>query len=319
MTLLRALPLIGLALLAPAGASAATVRVAPGATPGQKGGSYTLPGMFVEDAAGTDDVLSIVRSGKDLGVSGGPLEVGLGCALERPDRARCTVAGSTADYNDQGVTDLSVDLGAGNDQLTLEGPLEPFAPVLGGAGDDTITSVSTATRWDGGPGADRVAGAPVQIVYATRQAGVSVTFDGVANDGEAGEGDDVGAASDGLLPNGSRPIAVTGGAGPDHIETGDGPAAVVGGDGDDTIIGGAGADDLAGGSSSFADSTPDGDDTLVGGGVTMCCPAAAASTSSTAAPATTSCGAARAGRGSACSASTAGPEPTTPPRPAPDR
>ncbi|HEV7885132.1 MAG TPA: hypothetical protein VGO81_16285, partial [Solirubrobacteraceae bacterium] len=111
---------------------------------------------------------------------------------------------------------IRFDGGDGNDTL-VAGPAAS-AYLLGGAGADAMTS---------GAGCCAVAG------YTDHDAaGVHVTLDGKANDGSAGEGDDV------------RTSGVTGSPGPDVI-TGDARAnSLSGGGGADVLDGGGGDDSI---------------------------------------------------------------------------
>ena len=112
--------------------------------------------------------------------------------------------------------------GAGNDFL------------LGGAGDDEL---------DGGPGADGISGGPDRDSVSYAGAPVTVTLDGVANDGAAGEGDNIaGDVED-----------VFGSDGPDKLAGSGAENTLDGNAGDDTITGGSGSDGLFGG---------DGDDRI---------------------------------------------------------
>jgi hypothetical protein len=107
--------------------------------------------------------------------------------------------------------------------------------VNGGGGDDEL---------DGGPGADVLNGGDGSdsVAYAGA-ASVSVTLDGVANDGVAGEGDNVGNDVEDIFGadgpdklNGSAAAnTIDGGAGEDRISGGAGKDAIFGEDGDDVI------------------------------------------------------------------------------------
>lgn len=118
----------------------------------------------------------------------------------------------------------------GDDVLLGNGGPDVFEAGANEDGSDTIV---------GGPGVDLV-------TYLARSAGVSISLDGVANDGEAGEGDDVGGDVEHL----------TGSKGPDRL-TGDGDDNTLRGldrddvldgkGGDDRLEGDEGADDLTGG------------------------------------------------------------------------
>jgi Ca2+-binding RTX toxin-like protein len=115
---------------------------------------------------------------------------------------------------------------AGND--TLEG----------GDGDDVFDEGDDANGGDsfaGGAGVDAV-------TYAARSASVTVSVDGVANDGQ-GESDNVGSDVERLV-GGSGDDTLTGGAGHETLEGGPGADTLSGGAGDDILEGGAGTDDL---------------------------------------------------------------------------
>ncbi len=183
----------------------------------------------------------------------------------------------SADYlNNQSDNELTG--GAGNDQLE------------GGAGNDVFhegSAASGADAMEGDAGLDTAD-------YSQRTNPVLVSLDGASNDGEAGEGDNVGASVRNAGPAGcvagqvypvveaipgggaafvgqSEPAAgneaedtgtanemenVTGGSGNDVLVGNDQSNVLVGNAGNDTLSGEGGADVLNGG---------DGDDTLAGG------------------------------------------------------
>ena len=171
------------------------------------------------------------------------------------------------------ISDGTIDLAAGDDTLTmgldevLPSPTNSYQSwkVDAGAGDDRISAPDTPphsvlVHWTGGPGADAADGNAVTVHYEDRQAPLHVTIGEGADDGEAGEGDDIGP----------RVVGVIGGSGNDVIRrtaatpTGDAAfgfspirdTVISGGDGDDVIStdqyeiganGGAGNDVLRGG------------------------------------------------------------------------
>jgi len=102
--------------------------------------------------------------------------------------------------------------------------------LLGGSGKDRLVGGLGADKLDAGPGAGDV------VAYEGRTARVVVILDGLANDGEAGEGDFISNAED-----------IQGGRGPDTMIGDDKANIFEGFDGDDVLIGGRGADDLRGG------------------------------------------------------------------------
>ena len=116
-----------------------------------------------------------------------------------------------------------IDDGPGNDTVT------------GGSGDDNLTAGPGADTFTPGDGADTVS-------YAARTAPVTITLNGAADDGEAGEGDNVGT-----------PESATGGAGNDRIVGNDLGGYLFGGPGNDTITAGRGEDRVEGN---------EGDDTI---------------------------------------------------------
>jgi Ca2+-binding RTX toxin-like protein len=111
--------------------------------------------------------------------------------------------------------------------------------VIGGRKDDVLTGDDSDNILAGGPGADVLAGGGGNdtVSYAGRSAAVTVDLDGVADDGEVGEGDTVGDDIEGI----------TGGGGDDTLTGGSSDGAIDGGPGNDTLDGGAGADELSGG------------------------------------------------------------------------
>lgn len=142
----------------------------------------------------------------------------------------------------------------------------------GGAGDDTIAGGPGATILDyGGTSGSTPADTPAQngadsitggegrdtVTYVHRTSQVSVSLDGAANDGGAGEADNVAGDVETVI-GGSADDTLTGGAGSDVLD---------GGKGGDTLRGGEGADDLRGGGDDEGRDTLEGgagDDTLHG-------------------------------------------------------
>lgn len=139
--------------------------------------------------------------------------------------------------------------GSGDDRLTGN---EAVNTLQGNAGNDVLDGGPGDDALDGGPGDDVLVqpgaspdGADVltggegldTADYRPRDNPVSVTLDGVANDGEAGEGDNVATDVEG----------VRGGAGPDVLVGSAGDNVLHGGPGDDSLTGGRGSDSLVGG------------------------------------------------------------------------
>ena len=145
---------------------------------------------------------------------------------------------------------------SGNDSLTL-GRLADV--VRGGPGSDTINGDTGADELDGeegndtirgqgssdsligGPGADLLdgGGQTDTVTYATSSA-VTITVDGVANDGRAGENDNVVNVE--KILTGSGNDRVTGSLDNDTLEGGSGDDVLTPGAGADVVRGQAGAD-----------------------------------------------------------------------------
>ena len=174
--------------------------------------------------------------------------------------------------------------GSGNDTLT--GDLR--ANVLsGGAGNDTLTGRRGDDTLTGGPGNDGVAGgdgddtldeaAPANgtdllsggdgsdtVDYSGRTGAVTVTLDGKADSGEAGEADTVGADVEGAT-GGAGNDTLTGAGADDTFDGGAGADSISGGGGADTLTGGIGNDQLNGGGGDDTIDPGAGDDNVTGG------------------------------------------------------
>jgi hypothetical protein len=153
-----------------------------------------------------------------------------------------------------GIIPATLDGGAGNDILDGAGLADIL---LGGEGDDWLRGADGNDDIRGGPGDDRLEGGPgaagsdtfsggdgVDVAnYFYASAGVTVSIDGVANDGQPGESDNVLTDVENLWGS-DDPDVLVGSAGPNSIE---------GGPGGDTITGLGGRDELFG---------EDGNDTI---------------------------------------------------------
>lgn len=149
----------------------------------------------------------------------------------------------------------------GHDRIVSELRVETL--VSGGPGDDRL-SAGVAT-FDGGPGADLMESyGRSELSYADRGGPVRVSLDRTANDGEAGEGDDVRGTFD----------AITGGGGADELSVvpsggelhrGTRGARLNGAGGDDTLVGGDRGDELNGGDGRDVLQAAGGADRLWGG------------------------------------------------------
>ncbi len=164
--------------------------------------------------------------------------------------------------------------GAGND--SLDGG-EGNNMLFGEDGTDNMTAGFGADQFDGGLGVDTVN-------YTTRTAGVNVTIDNAANDGQPlifafplphAEGDNVwstvenvqgGAGNDSLTAQlGLVKNQLNGFGGNDRLDGGDDNDILLGGDGDDILLGRGGNDQLQGNNGNDTIFGGAGDDLIFGG------------------------------------------------------
>jgi Ca2+-binding RTX toxin-like protein len=150
-----------------------------------------------------------------------------------------------AGENDDVRSDVqNVIAGTGNDTLT------------GSIGNNTLSGGDGADTLDGGLGADVLDGAAGSdwVSYASHANDVVADLDGLADDGQLGEGDQVanvenlvGGSGNDSLTGDSGPNTLTGLDGNDILDGIAGADVLTGGAGDDTIEGGDGLDSLNGG------------------------------------------------------------------------
>jgi CshA-type fibril repeat protein len=163
--------------------------------------------------------------------------------------------------------------GAGNDTITTGDDRDT---IEGGAGDDVIDAGFDDDIVDGGDGDDRIVGAEGNdsitggagndTIYANNDPDLDLDALEIEDDGSNSVGPD-------LVPNNGNDT-VDGGAGNDVIFGGDDDDSLLGGAGDDlldggidddTLIGGIGNDTLIGGQGNDSLDAGQGDDTLDGG------------------------------------------------------
>jgi Ca2+-binding RTX toxin-like protein len=155
----------------------------------------------------------------------------------RGDGAATAFTTTVTVHGDAGVDTLGG--GNGNDAL------------FGDDGDDSFfagPAPDGADTYDGGEGSD-------VVDYGARTVALRVTTDGLANDGQANEKDNVRASVEVVL-GGSGDDTFIGGDENNTFDGRDGNDTLEGGDGDDILYGSNGVDKLKGG---------DGDDILDGG------------------------------------------------------
>lgn len=227
------------------------------------------PARIVADLGAGDDLFAVYEDEPPFTV---PLEVDGGAGHDRIDGA----SGPDVIHGGDGDDDLTGRDGddrifgqAGND--TLNGDYGDSGPggndhLDGGEGDDQFeryvgfgypASLKGNDTYVGGPGHD-------SFSYFHRGNPVSITLDGIANDGMAGEADNVhpdietvgGSAGNDVIVGSDGPNHLWGGDGDDLIRGLGGDDRLSGDDGGDTVDGGAGNDELVGGCMT---------DTLIGG------------------------------------------------------
>jgi hypothetical protein len=130
--------------------------------------------------------------------------------------------------------------GEGDD--TLAGTAGPDS-IYGRGGNDYLFGLGGDDELDGGSGADGISGGPGDDSVAYAGAAVTVTLDGVPDDGAAGEGDNVapdvedayGTDGPDKLVGNAQDNTLDGLAGNDQITGGAGADGLYGGEGDDNI------------------------------------------------------------------------------------
>ncbi len=267
--------LLGASLLTTLAASAGAAPALAAPTAVRSGNLLTVTGDAAANtiaAGGSSNAATVTAAGINDPDGGG---------------AACTVSGAVLSCS--GVTVVQVDGAGGNDALTDTRPYvtpdqSPLAlDMAGGAGDDSLEGGPLRNRFDAEPGADTYRGgtAPVDPgsqfyksfvssggdpsaiqlddgnvdvyrVPSSSTTPVSLSLDGVANDGAAGELDN--------LFNDIEDVQA--GSGDDRLSAGGNAVRLTGGRGNDVITGSPQADDLYGGGDGGAQG---GTDSIAGG------------------------------------------------------
>jgi Ca2+-binding RTX toxin-like protein len=149
--------------------------------------------------------------------------------------------------------------GTGNDVLNGGDANDTATASTGGTGDG-------ADVFNGGAGTDTMS-------YGLRTSSLSVTLDGVNDDGLSGEADNmqtdvenvVGGKGNDILIGNVSPNLLRGGLGGDRLSGLDGNDRLQGQSGNDVLVGGAGIDTLDGGDSNDSLQGGDDNDVLLGG------------------------------------------------------
>ena len=157
-----------------------------------------------------------------------------------------------------GIDLVTIDGGAGNDEITVDSAVTIGIAMRGGDGDDKLTGGSGNDTIDGGTGKDLIKGGSGDD-RITGGTGTDTLYGELGNDTiDGGEEDDTidgGYDNDTLrggvgvdkIAGGSGDDLIFGDVGNDTLDGGDGSDEVDGGDGEDRITGGKGADTLRGG------------------------------------------------------------------------
>lgn len=217
-------------------------------------------------------------------VRGGPgndtIAAGNGPAVISGDDGNDTINGSDGDdrlFGGNGDDTIHgqpgndrIDGGAGNDTLLGDRPISGTAPagndvILGGPGRDNISGQGGNDTIDGGPGndvideefagpnsgggADTIAGGEGRdtVSHHFRTGTVRVSLDGRANDGQAGEGDDVRPDVENVTGSGGAPNVLVGSSGANELRGGKRADRLSGGRGNDRLFGFGGRDTFSGG------------------------------------------------------------------------
>jgi len=272
--------LLGLTLAACLALGAASAASALASTVSTGSGTLTYTAANNE---ANQTVVSLAGGTYTVSDSGATITAGAGCSSVNATQATCAGAG---------VSSISVSAGNLSNLVWITAPTKATVfggdgndTLIGGAGndilvgcggDDNISGGGGADSLfdglfcagggndtlDGGPGPDAMFGGPGTdtATYASRTAPVFVSLDGVANDGEATEGDNVaddvenvtGGSGDDNITGSSAANIILGGAGNDVLlgersdsaldpnYTGSGKDSIFGGDGNDAIGGGLG-------------------------------------------------------------------------------
>ena len=149
----------------------------------------------------------------------------------------CTITGTAAGETLSGTSGADVICGGGGNDRLIGGR---GADVLRGEdGSDTLIGRAGADVFEGGAGIDTAS-------YGESSAAVTVSIGDGANDGTAGEGDDVQADVE-RVKGGSGDDDLTGDGGPNRLQGDEGIDQLDGGGGDDVLFGGPDADVFIGG------------------------------------------------------------------------
>lgn len=249
---------------------------APPALAGMIDGSESTIRYLAAPGETNDVVVRRNVSGVTLTDTAGIVVIDEGCDLVSPHEAFCPngrrrgLLVRLEDMNDSihvigWFGGSGVDAGPGDDAITMSTSGDFL---VGGEGKDTLTGGRGTDYLQGGPGDDVLDGGlgADTVDYSDRHVGVVVDLDGVADDGEPGEKDDI-INVEGIRGGFGKDV-LTGDAGPNSIlggEGGDGDGDLIRGrQGDDLLVGLVGDDIVYGGDGNDILYGVDGSDTLRG-------------------------------------------------------
>jgi hypothetical protein len=175
--------------------------------------------------------------------------------------ASCTITGTNRGETLTGTAGPDVICGLGGNDTIYGGAGNDR--ISGGTGDDQLIGDAGADTLNGGAGADTVD-------YSTVSAPLTITIDGRANDGAAGERDTVALDVENVI-GGSGSDSITGSSAANDLDGGTGNDTISGGGGDDAIDGGTGNDTIGGGAGNDTLDGESGIDQVDGGTGTNTC------------------------------------------------
>jgi Ca2+-binding RTX toxin-like protein len=201
-----------------------------------------------------------------------------------PPRLRVELGDMNDNWNDWDGPSV-IDAGSGNDNPIYGVGGDDV--IHGGSGNDVLIGGTGNDTLDGGPGDDDFEGIPGEglfggnppsqgtdtyigggggdsVIYTGRGEDLSLSLDGVANDGAAGEHDNIGPDVTTVL-GGSGADVITGNGYANALAGDTGDDVIAGGGGDDRLFGGSGSDRLDAGAGQDFLEGDDGSDVLTGG------------------------------------------------------
>ncbi len=246
----------------------------------------TGSGAYVFNGLGIDDVVTIAGVAGDkvsftVTSSAGITTAVAGCTGDGTPTVTCPFNGTYYGVEAHG--------NGGADKITVSGGISTrFAYLYGEAGNDELTGNDENDYFDGGSGADKMDGGPAfpvpngvkgyapgsdynpdSVLYDVVATKVTLSLDGMPNDGPEGDSDNVTNVETVETGSGNDVVDFSGAIGNVTAYTGDGDDKIIGGPGNDYLVGNKGGDDISGGAGDdriMGDSTETpGNDRLDGG------------------------------------------------------